>query len=247
MTAAVLAFGTVTYRAGTAEASEPAPPSLEFTNPNSQALLGTAYETALKNLLQTNTIGYDPAVYDKSGLLDPDVGIVRAGGGYPQPWTRDASVNSWNATSLLSPALARNTLWAAVDKDSEGGLRVQQDDQQWDQVIWVTAAWNHYLVTGDTSFLRDAYQTAGNTLTIREHATTAGYNPAYGLFTGASFFNDGIAGYPAPPRRCHRVGQHRVDAMAGRGDRDVPEHERGLLRRLRQRGEHGGEARPSRC
>jgi hypothetical protein len=26
---------------------------------------------------------------------------VRAGGGYPQPWTRDASVNSWNATSLL--------------------------------------------------------------------------------------------------------------------------------------------------
>ena len=194
-----MALGNAVYWPGTAEASEPVPPSLEFTNPNSQALLGTAYEAALKNLLRTNTIAYDPAVYDKSGLMDPKVGIVRAGGGYPQPWTRDASVNSWNATSLVSPALARNTLWSVVDKDAAGKLRIQQDDQQWDQIIWATAAWNHYQVTGDTSFLRDAYQTVGTTLTIREHATTAGYNPTYGLFTGASFFNDGIAGYPAPP------------------------------------------------
>jgi len=173
-------------------------PSLEFTNPDSQALFGTAYAAALKNLLQTNTIGYDTR-YGKSGLTDPNVGIVRAGGGYDQPWTRDASINSWNATSLLSPALAKNTLWAVVDKDTGGNLRVQQDDQQWDQVVWVTAAWNHYLTTGDQAFLENAYRTASDTITIREHATTAGFNPAYGLFTGASFFNDGIAGYPAPP------------------------------------------------
>lgn len=137
MTAAVAAFGALSYGVGTADgALESSSPSLEFANPNSQALFGTAYEAALKNLLQINTISYDPAVYNKSGLMDPDVGIVRAGGGYPQPWTRDASVNSWNATSLLSPALARNTLWAAVDKDSAGRLQIQQDDQQWDQVIW---------------------------------------------------------------------------------------------------------------
>ncbi|MCO5999026.1 MGH1-like glycoside hydrolase domain-containing protein [Actinoallomurus rhizosphaericola] len=203
VTAAVVGLSTVVSGVGTAGAttgaSAPSQPSLEFTNPNSQALFGTAYEAALKNVLQTNTIGFDPAVYNKSGLMDPGVGILRAGGGYPQPWTRDASVNSWNAASLLSPAVARNTLWSAVDKDAGGDLRVQQDDQQWDQVIWVTAAWNHYLVTGDTAFLRAAYQTAADTLTIREHATTAGYNSTYGLFTGASFFNDGIAGYPAPP------------------------------------------------
>jgi hypothetical protein len=199
VTAVVLAFGTGSGVGAAGATPEPSTPALDFANPNSQALFGTAYDAALKNLLQTNTIGYDPAVYDKSGLMDPSVGIVRAGGGYPQPWTRDASVNSWNATSLLNPALARNTLWSAVDKDAGGRLRVQQDDQQWDQVIWVTAAWNHYLVTGDRSFLRDAYQTTADTLTIREHATTAGYNAKYGLFTGASFFNDGIAGYPAPP------------------------------------------------
>lgn len=174
-------------------------PALTFANPNSQARLGTAYGAALTNLLRINTISYDPSAYDKSGLMDPEVGIVKAGGGYPQPWTRDASVNSWNATSLLDPALAKNTLWAVVDKDADGHLQVQQDDQQWDQVIWITAAWNQYLVTGDQSFLTHAYETAADTLTIREHASTAGYNATYGLFTGASFLNDGIAGYPAPP------------------------------------------------
>lgn len=178
---------------GTAAAAPPTP-DLEFANPGSQALFGTAYAAALDNLLRTNTIGYD-AKYDKSGLLDPATGLVRAGGGYDQPWTRDASINSWNATSLLSPALAENTLWAVVDKDAGGALRVQQDDQQWDQVIWVTAAWHHYLVTGDDAFLGNAYRTAADTLTLRE----TNRNTTYGLFTGPSFFNDGIAGYPAPP------------------------------------------------
>ncbi len=194
--ALVTACGTL---AGAAPATaSAAPPSLEFANPDSQALFGSAYAAALQNLLHTNTIGYD-ARYDRSGLLDPATGIVRAGGGYAQPWTRDASINSWNATSLLDPALAENTLWAVVDKDAGGALRVQQDDQQWDQVVWVTSAWHHYLVTGDREFLQNAYRTATTTLTIREHATTAGFNATYGLFTGASFFNDGIAGYPAPP------------------------------------------------
>jgi len=169
----LLALATAggTFAAAPAPAS-PAPPALEFANPDSQALFGTAYAAALQNLLRTNTIGYD-ARYDRSGLLDPATGIVRAGGGYAQPWTRDASINSWNATSLLDPALAANTLWAVVDKDTGGALRVQQDDQQWDQVVWVTAAWHHYLVTGDLGFLQSAYRTSATTLSIREHATTA--------------------------------------------------------------------------
>ncbi len=193
--------GAVAARGAAAGDAPAAPhtPVLSFANPDSQALLGTAYDAALKNVLQTNTIDWDPAVYDRSGLMDTSVKILRAGGGYNQPWTRDASVNSWNAASLLDPALARNTLWSAVDKDATGKLQIQQDDQQWDQVVWVTAAWNHYLVTGDGSFLASAYETTADTLAVREHATTAGFNATYGLFTGASFFNDGIAGYPAPP------------------------------------------------
>ncbi|USX54696.1 glycosyl hydrolase family 65 protein [Lentzea sp. HUAS12] len=189
------AFGLLT---GVPPAHAATTPSLEFASPLSQALYGSAYTAALDNLLRINTMGYDPR-HNRSGLQDPSVGFVRAGGGYQQPWTRDASINSWNATSLLSPALAENTLWAVVDKDPAGALRVQQDDQQWDQVVWLTAAWHHYLVTGDQEFLGNAYRTAATTLTIRENATTAGFNATYGLFTGASFFNDGIAGYPAPP------------------------------------------------
>ncbi|MFE7504501.1 hypothetical protein [Promicromonospora sp. NPDC057488] len=171
-------------------------PAVLFANPETQALLGPAYAGALTNLLVTNTVPCDPDVYGGSGLLDPGVGtFFRAGGGYAQPWTRDAAVNSWNAGSLLAPDVARNTLWSVVTRQDDGGRVVQQDDQWWDQVIWVRAAWHHYLVTGDRDFLRDAYEAAARTVALREAAQ---YDAARGLFRGPSFFNDGIAGYPDP-------------------------------------------------
>jgi Ricin-type beta-trefoil lectin domain/Bacterial alpha-L-rhamnosidase 6 hairpin glycosidase domain len=83
-----------------------------------------------------------------------------------------------------------------VTKQSNGQLIVQQDDETWDMVVWITAAWNQYLLTGDTTFLSNAYQTAINTLNLQE---SNAYNSSYGLFEGPAFFNDGIAGYPAPP------------------------------------------------
>src|ERR1039458_5414036 len=73
-------------------------PGVQFANPNTQKLLGTAYTEALDNLLVTNTVPYDEATYNSTGLLDSTPGtFIRAGGGYAQPWTRDASINSWNA------------------------------------------------------------------------------------------------------------------------------------------------------
>ena len=172
-------------------------PTLTFADSARQATLGRAYELALHDLLDINTVTYDAAAYDSTGFLsDPPGTFVRAGGGYHQPWTRDASVNTWNAASLLEPAAARNTLWAVVRQRPDGGLIVQQDKEWWDQCVWVVSAWNHYLVTGDLAFLADAYGTAVNTLAIRR---VANYNARYGLFEGPAFFNDGIAGYPAPP------------------------------------------------
>lgn len=183
---------------GTAAAASGAPrPTLTFANAATQAKLGAAYTKALTNLLDTNTVTYDPSVYNSSGLMtDNPQQFIRAGGGYEQPWTRDAAVNTWNAASLLEPKQAANTLWAAVVKQSNGQLIVQQDNQQWDQVIWMTGAWNHYLATGDRSFLSNAYQVAVNTLNARR---SQNFNSNFGLFQGPSFFNDGIAGYPAPP------------------------------------------------
>ncbi len=175
-------------------------PQLTFSNSQMNASLGSAYRAALKNLLQTNTVPYGTAstdAYNQTGLLATQPAtFIRAGGGYKQPWTRDASVNSWNAASLLEPAIARNTLWSVVRRETAGQLIVQQDNQWWDQTIWIIAAWNHYLVTGDRAFLADAYQTATNTL---QREKQLHFNAAHGLYQGPAFLNDGIAGYPAPP------------------------------------------------
>jgi glycogen debranching enzyme len=164
-----------------------------------QAQFGPVYQGALKNLIDLNTMAADPSVYDASGLLSyPPGTFVQAGGGYPSPqrWTRDCAVNAWNAASLLGPAVARNTLWAVVNRQPDGSLIVQQDNQWWDQIIWVLAAWNHYLITGDHEFLTHAYQASQATLAAR---LAANFNAGYGLFEGPGYMDDGIAGYPSPP------------------------------------------------
>jgi hypothetical protein len=192
-----LVAATVAGLAPTASQAATARPTLTFANSGTQSTLGAAYTKALANLLDANTVTYDPNTYNKSGLMttNPQT-FIKAGHEYPQPWTRDGSVNPWNAGSLLEPKVAANTMWSVVDKSGpNGGLRLVQDNQWWDQVIWLTAAWNHYLVTGDQTFLSNAYQTATNTLAARQ----SNFNSTYGLFQGPAFFNDGISGYPAPP------------------------------------------------
>lgn len=161
------------------------------------AVLAGAYRAALGNLLDVNTVRYDPAVYNRTGLMtDPPGVFFRAGGGYEQPWTRDASTNSWNAGSALAPAVARNTLWSVCARQTDGSLVVQQDNQWWDQVVWAVAAWHHHLVTGDRAFLTDAYACAAATMRLNR---AAHHNDAYGLFQGPAYMQDGIAGYPSPP------------------------------------------------
>ncbi len=176
-------------------------PTLRFSDTVTQARLTAPYQSALDNLLQTNTVpipaSSEAGGYNQTGLLSKQPNtFIRAGGGYHQPWTRDASVNSWSAASLLEPAAARNTLLAVLKREPDGKLIIQQDNQWWDQVIWITAAWNHYLVTGDRAFLASAYEAAANTLARRKAEQ---WNVQYSLFQGPSFLNDGIAGYPAPP------------------------------------------------
>ncbi len=187
--------------AATVTTASAANPTVSFANPEVDRLIGSSYAEALKNLLVTNNVPYE-AKFNSTGFLKSDPGtFFRAGGFYALPWTRDASVNSWNAGSLLAPDVASNTLWAVVTKEAgEDSLIVQQHDvgqeseaQWWDQVVWIVAAWNQYLVTGDDEFLGRAYTTAVNTLNARRERD---FNARVGLFQGPSFFNDGIAGYP---------------------------------------------------
>ncbi|MDT8913334.1 MGH1-like glycoside hydrolase domain-containing protein [Amycolatopsis sp. PS_44_ISF1] len=176
-------------------------PTMVFAGSGTHDRLAALHEAALTDLVGINTAYADPATYDHSGRLAyPPGTFIRAGGGYPAPqrWTRDAAVNAWNAGSLLGPAAGRNTLLSVVDRREDGSLIVQQDNQWWDQVVWILGAWNHYLVTGDRAFLADAYQAGVNTVEARR---AAGFATDAGLFEGPAFMNDGIAGYPAPPWR----------------------------------------------
>ena len=170
-------------------------PRLRFTNRLLQGTLGKTYDGALDNLLRINTIADTNDKRDPTGLMASPRTFVRAGGGYQEPWTRDASLNAWNAGSLLDPVTARNTLWAVCQKTDDGRIVLQRDNQWWDKVIWITAAWNHAQVTGDRVFLQTAYGVAQDELALmrREH-----FNPQFGLFAGPAFFADGIAAYPEP-------------------------------------------------
>ena len=166
----------------------------------------------MENLLQINT-GPDLArTHDASGLLTGDPAFfIRAGGGYDQPWTRDASLNSWNAASLLEPQVARNTLWAVclrgADGDADGSAGqpvVGQSDLDHRRVEPLRRHRRPGVFNGRLMGSRPKMTLAQMQ---REH-----YNRAYGLFEGPAFFADGIAGYP--DQRFARAGStYLVDAL----------------------------------
>lgn len=73
--------------------------------------------------------------------------LLKAGGNYGGEWTRDISINGWNAASLLRPKIVEHSLWkVTVNNRSVVG------HEYWDKIIWVIGAWNHYLVTGNVDF-----------------------------------------------------------------------------------------------
>ena len=76
------------------------PPTIEAPR-----VLQALYGAALRNLLDTNVTAD---------------GFIRAGGGYAEPWTRDAAINCWHAASLLAPDTARATLLKVCETRPDG-------------------------------------------------------------------------------------------------------------------------------
>ena len=116
--------------------------------------------------------------------------LIKAGGAYGGEWTRDVSINSWNAATLLMPEKTAYSLWSVTTDN-----RTLIGHQYWDKIIWVTGAYDFYLKTGDRNFLRQAYVASANTMKELE---TEEFDSRYGMFMGPSVFNDGIAGYEEP-------------------------------------------------
>jgi hypothetical protein len=139
-------------------------------------VLSRLYDAALHNLLDVNVTA---------------AGFVRAGGGYDEPWTRDAAINCWHAASLLTPDVARATLLTVCDLDR--GV-IAQDNQWWDQIIWVIGAWQHVVVTGDTAFGATAYAIGRASLEILDRSR---FDGATGLYAGPALMQDGISGLPS--------------------------------------------------
>jgi glycogen debranching enzyme len=162
--------------------------------------LSGMYAAALHTLLDLNVV---PARTE----ADPPR-YIRAGGGYPAPWTRDAALNCWDAASVLVPGVAADTLRMVCDVRPDGRRIIAQDDQWWDQIVWVVAAWSHYLATRDEEFLAEAFAIGADSLQIlyRDH-----YRERFGLYAGGSFMQDGISGYPQPPNESGKNSSFVLD------------------------------------
>lgn len=134
--------------------------------------------------------------------------LIKAGGEYGGEWTRDVSINSWNAAALLMPEKTAYSLWSVTtDQRSLIG------HQYWDQIIWVTAAYDFYQKNGDLDFLLQAYKASANTMAKLESEVL---DVSYGLFTGPSVFNDGIAGYEEPIFDTQRRSSYVLDYPGAR-------------------------------
>lgn len=165
-------------------------PEVLLTDPQTQS----AFDAAIKNLVQINIIPCDFAIHNATGLLNPEAPfMIRAGGSYDTPWTRDSAINTWAAGRLIVPQAARNTLLAVCINDQNGDPIIIPDNQTWDRIVWSVGAWQYYLATGDQEFLSIARGIVARGL-AQLHGER--YNTETGLYIGGSFFNDGISGYP---------------------------------------------------
>ena len=70
----------------------------------------------------------------RDGLLEKEAPVLLAGLGYDTPWTRDASINTWNCGGLLYPEIGKNTLLSVLEK-SDGKVKI--GGQYWDCIIWI--------------------------------------------------------------------------------------------------------------
>ncbi len=97
-------------------------PTLKFTGfAPVTAAIEESFKIALDNLIDINSIPYDPNKWNDTGLLETaaDSRFLRAAPAYgDNPWVHDGTHNTWSAMNLLeandgrASHVARNTLWA---------------------------------------------------------------------------------------------------------------------------------------
>lgn len=131
---------------------------------------------------------YNMAIDDLVSDIRPD-DTFRAGIEWDGVWTRDVSYSIYLALAYLDPQRSINSLKAKVKND-----RIIQDTGtggSWpissDRIVWATAAWELYKVTGDREWLKFAYNVVRNTIADDEFAV---YDKHYGLMHGEQSYLD---------------------------------------------------------
>lgn len=154
-------------------------PSLKTANP----IIDDAFQIAVGDIAG-NVLPFC------EGLLREPRPVLMAGLNYKTPWTRDASINTWNGAGLLMPEVTKNTLLSVLLQE-EGHVRI--GGEYWDAIIWTIGAWYQYLYTGDREFLALAYEA---TVASLDYFEKTEWNGKTGLFRGPACYGDGVAAYP---------------------------------------------------
>lgn len=122
-------------------------------------------------------------------LVRPDSALA-AGAKWPGVWTRDVALASVLGLAFAAPDAVRASLMKKVD----GRGRIIQDTGtggSWpvstDRMTWALAAWELYAVTGDRTWLRQAYDVIARSAAADLHAA---HDTTTGLFRGESSFLD---------------------------------------------------------
>ncbi|MGN1210048.1 MAG: carbohydrate-binding protein [Candidatus Cryptobacteroides sp.] len=131
-----------------------------------------------------------PALYNlalEETLLDirPQDGTFMAGALWPDTWTRDIVYSISFCYSWILPEISRKTLEKQTLKNPDEALQDTGSGGSWpistDRVVWAMAAWEYYLATGDTGWLKQTYD--GLSYTARKDLHVA-YDDNIGLFRG---------------------------------------------------------------
>lgn len=144
-------------------------PSYQSGQPIVDALFNLSLEEALKN-------------------IEPDT-TFRTGAKWGGVWTRDISYSILLAFAYHEPEVAKHSLMKKVkrrriiqDTGSGGAWPVSSD-----RTTWALAAWEIYKVTGDTAWLRNAFEIISNS--VADDAKVVGMT-ATGMYSGESSFLD---------------------------------------------------------
>ena len=104
---------------------------------------------------------------------------------WPDTWTRDVVYSIYFAFSWIHQDVAVRTLRKQTLKNPKEALQDTGTGGSWpistDRVVWALAAWEYYLVTGDTAWLAEAYESLRYTAEKDIHVA---FDEKIGLFRG---------------------------------------------------------------